>query len=348
MNDTPQGANRRSFLKGGALLGATALTAAAGGSKKALAQFRQAFGPIDRDAVTDGDVAMLKFLAAAELVEDDLWQQYCELAVNNRFYNFALQRIDPSLVRYVCDDRDDERSHAAFINSFLVAIGEDPVDLDPFRTLPSVDAQGAENRGRLTNLTNLSVDTSWFLRYRSADNPDFGAQFPQFVEITNQPTIPTGFVSARRAQELAHAAAFHFAAIEQGGSSLYCSLIPKASSLDVLRVLASIGPTEVYHFAAFHKSLEGMFGLKTSSGIEYPDLRQDRELSEAIFPEPARFLRDGLAHCSVIRPCETANAGAVAAATGLVQSGLFEGQSQQFFDAVAALAVAADSAERQV
>ncbi len=348
MNDTRQGANRRSFFKGGALLGATALTAAAGGSQKALAQFRKAFGPIDRDAVTDGDIAMLKFLAAAELVEDDLWQQYCELAVNNRFYNFALRRIDPSLVRYVCDDRDDERSHAAFINSFLVAIGEDPVDLDPFRTLPSVDAPGAENRGRLTNLTNLTVDTSWFLRYRSPENPDFGAQFPQFVEIRNQPTIPTGFASARRAQEIAHAAAFHFAAIEQGGGSLYCSLIPKASSLDTLRVLAAIGPTEIYHFAAFHKSLEGMFGLRTSTGIEYPNLRRDRDLSEAIFPEPARFFGEGFALCSVIRPCATANAGAVAAATGLAQSGLFDGQSAAFFDAVTALATAADAAERQV
>lgn len=347
MKETLFGAPRRAFLKGG-VLSAASLVAAAGGSRSALAQFRSAFGPIDRDAVTEGDVAMLKFLAAAELVEDDLWQQYCELAVDNPFYNFALRRIDPSLVRYICDDRDDERSHAAFINSFLVAIGEDPVDLDPFRTLSSVDARGAEDRGRLTNLTNLSVDTSWFLRYRSADNPDFGAQFSQFVEIKNQPTVPTGFVSSRRAQEAAHAAAFHFAAIEQGGSSLYCSLIPKASSLDVLRVLAAIGPTEVYHFAAFHKSLEGMFGLKTSSGIEYPDLRRDRELSEAIFPEPTRFLAGGLALCSVIRPCDTANAGAVAAATGLVQSGLFEGQSQKFFEAVTALAVAADSAERRI
>ena len=345
MQEAPQQTDRRAFLKRGAL-SAAVLTAAAGGSQTALAQFRQAFGPIDQDAVTEGDIAMLKFLAAAELVEDDLWQQYCELAVNNPFYNSALRRIDPSLVRYVCDDRDDERSHAAFINSFLVAIGEDPVDLDPFRTLPSVDAQGAEDRGRLTNLTNLSVDTSWFLRYRSPENPDFGAQFPQFVEITNQSTIPTGFVSARRAQEIAHAAAFHFAAIEQGGSSLYCSLIPKASSLEVLRVLAAIGPTEVYHFAAFHKSLEGLFGLRTSSGIEYPDLRSNRDLSEAIFPEPARFLDSGLALCSVIRPCETAQAGAVAAATGLAQSGLFEGQSQPFFDAVTALAAAADAAER--
>jgi hypothetical protein len=192
------------------------------------------------------------------------------------------------------------------------------------------------------------VDTSWYARYRSAENPDFGATFPQLVEIRDRPTIPTRSLPRAELQGIAHSAAFHFAAIEQGGSSLYCSLIPKATSLDVLRILAAIGPTEVYHFSAFHKSLEGLFALKTKDGLTFPDLRSDRDLSEAIFPEPTRFLRQGLALCSVIRPCNTENAGAVAAATGLVQSGLFAGQSQQFFDAVTALATAADAAQREL
>ena len=108
-----------------------------------MAKVARTFGPIDRDAVTPGDIAILKFLGAAELVEDDLWQQYCELAVGNPDYNKALQKIDRSLIRYICDDRDDERSHAALINSFLAAIGEEPINLDPFRTLPSVEAKGA-------------------------------------------------------------------------------------------------------------------------------------------------------------------------------------------------------------
>ncbi len=340
--------DRRAFLKGGAVLGAATLAAAAGGSRTALADVGRALGPIDRDAITPGDVAILKFLAAAELVEDDLWQQYCELAVANPSYNRALRRIDRSLIRYICDDRDDERSHAALINSFLVAIGEQPINLDPFRTLPSVDVEGAEDRGRLTNLTKLTVDTSWYLRYRSPDNPDFGAVFPQLVEISERPTIPTRSSPKSRVQGIAHSAAFHFAAIEQGGSSLYCSLIPKASSLDVVRILASIGPTEVYHFSAFHKSLEGLFGLDTHDGLTFPDLRRNRDLAEAIFPEPTRFLRSDLALCSVIRPCTTERAGAVATATGLVQSGLFAGQSRQFFDAVTALATAADAAERSL
>ena len=344
---SPRAHDRRTFLSGGAVLGAT-LAAAAAGSPAAMAKVAEAFGPIDRDAVTPGDIAILRFLAAAELLEDDLWQQYCELAVANPSYNKALRRIDRSLIRYVCDDRDDERSHAALINSFLAAIGEEPINLHPFRTLPSVDVPGAEDRGRLTNLTRLTVDTSWYTRYRSADNPDFGATFPQLVEIQNRPTIPTRSLSQAKMQGVAHSAAFHFAAIEQGGSSLYCSLIPKASSLDVLRILAAIGPTEVYHFSAFHKSLEGLFGLDTKDGLSFPNLRRNRELSEAIFPEPTRFLREDLALCSVIRPCRTENAGAVAAATGLAQSGLFAGQSQQFFDAVTALATAADAAQREV
>ncbi|MCU0647086.1 MAG: ferritin-like domain-containing protein [Gemmatimonadaceae bacterium] len=308
---------------------------------------------IDPRSVTAGDKAILRFLAAAELIEDDLWQQYAELANDNPEFNAALRRIDPALVRYVNDDRDDERSHAQLINAFLAAIGEAPVNLDAFRTLPSVDAQGAAREGRLTTLTNLTVDTSWYTRYRGAGNPDFDDAFAQIVTITNRPTVPTPDVSKRgQVQAAAHAAAFHFAAIEQGGGSLYASLMPKVTSLDVLRILASIGPTEVYHFAAFHKSLEGIFGLTAGDGLVVPDLRNNRALAEAIFPEPCRFLRNDFPLCSVIRPIGTAAAGAQAAATGLVQSGLFGqpgqpgGQSPAFFDAVVALAQAADAATR--
>lgn len=296
-------------------------------------------------SIPRGDIAVLKFLAAAELVEDDLWQQYCELAVNNAGFHEALDRIDPSLVRYICDDRDDERSHAAFLNGFLAAIGEEPINLDPFRTLPSVNAPGAEDRGRLTNLTNLTVDTSWYNRYRSAENPDFGAQPGQIVEIVNRPTIPTSNALGSGAlQTIAHSASFHFAAIEQGGGSLYTNLLNRVRSPQAIRILASIGPTEIYHFASFHKSLEGLFGWDSGDGLRFPNLKDDPDRSQAIFPEPTRFFAPNLPLVSVIRPANTANAGAVAAATGLVQSGLFQGQSQAFFDAVVALATAADQA----
>jgi len=333
------GQTRRQFLRAAA---ATAGGASLTGLLPALAQAQGGM------QVTAGDLAILRFLAAAELIEDDLWQQYTELAQGNAAFNAALRSIDPSLIRYIADDRDDERSHANLINGFLTSIGQQPVNLDAFRTLPSSKAQGAQQVGRLTSLANLTVDTSWYLRYRSAGNPDFGDSFGQVVEIVNRPTVPVAdAIDANAVQGIAHSAAFHFAAIEQGGSSLYNALLSKVSSPAVLAILAAIGPTEVYHFATFHKSLEGLYG-GTFNGVTFPDLKGNPDVAQATFPEPCRFLSADLPLCSVIRPRSIENAGAVAAATGLVKSGLFTGQSQAFFDAVVALATAADSAQRSI
>lgn len=305
-----------------------------------------AYATTNSSSVTDGDIAILKFLAAAELVETDLWQQYCELAVNNPGFRRALRKIDPALVQYICDDRDDERSHANLINGFLTSIGQQPVNLDAFRTLEPSRAEGAEDKDRLTNLKKLTVDTSWYYRYRSHENPDFGATFPQIATIKNHATIPTDF--NQNDDDLfgtAQAAAFHFATIEQGGSSLYLSLIPKVTNIDVLRILSSIGPVEVYHFATFHTSLENIVKLNRP-GLSFPDLRDNPALSQRVMPEPCDFLQEGLPECSVIRPGTTAKGGAVATATGLVQQGLFTGQSTAFLNAVVALATAADNATR--
>ena len=337
--------SRRSFLKGAtAAIGATALVAPYIFTRSARAQtVESSFS----GSLTAGDVAILKFLAAAELVEDDLWQQYAELAVNNKRFNAYLKLIDPSLVRYVTDDRDDERSHALFINAFLQSVGEEPVNLDAFRTIPSPTVDGAVQRGRLTNLKELTVDTSWYNRYRSPANLDFGDTFPQLLNITNQPTIPTS--NREKGGDVLNAAlsaAFHFAAIEQGGSSLYLSLLTKVTNVDVLQILGAIGPVEVYHFSAFHKSLERLFAYNNRRGPNFPNLRKQTNLAQAIFPEPCKFLGANFPLCSVIRPSSTGKAGTVAAATGLVQSGLFKGQPQAFLDAVVALATAADAAVR--
>ena len=101
------------------------------------------------------------------------------------------------------------------------------------------------------------------MRYRSGLNPDFGATFPQAVVITNEPAIPLDdkdtpprqqqpnppvVAKARRMQAIANTAGFHFAYIEQGGSSLYSTLALKASSLEVLRIVVSIGGVETNHF----------------------------------------------------------------------------------------------------
>ncbi len=226
-----------------------------------------------------------------------------------------------------------ECSHANLINTFLASIGEQSVNLDPFRTLPSSSAAGAQQIGRLTNLMNLTVDTSYYNRYRSAGNPDFGDTFPQVVNITNRPTIPfSDDVSAREMQVIAQTAAFHFAAIEQGGSSLYNSLSAKVTNLDVLAILSSIGPTEVYHFAVFQTALEGISAIRSGDGLEFPDIRNDPTRG-ALMPKPCKFLNVNFPVCSVIRPFNTVNAGAVAAATGLARSGLFAGQSQTFINA---------------
>jgi hypothetical protein len=296
---------------------------------------------------TPSDIAVLKFLAAAEFVEEDLWGQYCELATNNSGYRDALRRIDVSLPAYICQDHNDERSHAALINAYLQSIGETPINLDGFRTIMPPKVHGIEQKGRLTNLTNLKVDTSWYNRYRGLENPDLDGKPAQIVTIAEKPTIPLSDKMSKDDYQLAaHAAAFHFCAIEQGGSSLYVNLIPRVTSMDTLTILTGIGPTEVMHFGVFQTALEGIFGLR-GNGLDFPNLRANRELAEKVMPSPTPFLKRGFPACSVIRPGSKANVGPLAAATGLAKSGLFEGQGKAFFDAVVGLATAADEAVRK-
>jgi hypothetical protein len=346
--DTKQAADstvsRRTFIADGALAAAAIGAVTVGGAAAtALAQP----GSGGAGGIPAGDIAILQFLAAAELVEDDLWQQYCELATSNPGFRAALERIDPAMVAYICQDRDDERSHAMLINGFLQSIGAGVINLDAFRRLPSSVAPGAARVGRLTNLSQLTVDTSWYLRYRGEGNPDFGDTFPQIVTINNRPTIPLSRnLSDREFDIIAQSAAFHFAAIEQGGSSLYTYLSQRVSSPEAKSITASIGPTEVYHFAVFQTALEGIRGLDGGNGLVFPDFQNNaqlRSMAQNLMPRPCRFLSPNLPLCSVIRPSLRQNSGAVAAATGLVQSGLFRGQSATFFNAVVALATAADA-----
>jgi hypothetical protein len=225
-----QAVGRRSFLKSMGVAGAVAVPGSALLASQAKAASR---------AITGGDVAILRFLAAAELIEADQWQQYDELGgVNggNPAYMAALTNIDGDMPTYVHLNNNDEQSHAAFLNAYLKSKGAEPVNLDAFRTLPSSKATGAKQIGRLTSLTALDVDTSWYTRYRSGHNPDFGAHFPQAFTIRKQPAIPISdadtppnmdaplpptTAAQSRMQVIACTAAFHFGYIEQGGSSLY-------------------------------------------------------------------------------------------------------------------------------
>src|SRR5713226_8513990 len=183
--------NRRMFVKSG--LSAAGAATVGGGL---LATSSSAFaknGPEEHSgSLTKGDAAILRFLAAAEILETDLWRQYNELGgiqdsevpggSGNSVYTAALAVLDEDMDQYIHDNTEDELTHEVFINAYLASNGADTVNLDQFRTLPSSKASGAQQIGRLTNLMQLTVDTSWWTRYRSrTKNPDFGDTFPQAV-----------------------------------------------------------------------------------------------------------------------------------------------------------------------
>jgi Ferritin-like domain len=347
---------RRSFLHGvgaaGAVLPAGRLLAQDDNSNKKLSK---------------GDAAILKFLAAAEIIESDLWQQYNELGGangGNPSYIQALRNLDNDMPQYITDNTDDELSHAAFLNAYLTSKGEQPVSLEAFRRLPSSKATGARNIRRLTNLMRLDVDTRWWTRYRSMQNPDLGATFPQAVNIQNQPAIPlddtdtppSGALTAKqtqRIQAIANTASFHFAFIEQGGSSLYSTLCLQVSDVEVLRIVVSIGGVEVDHFSLWHDKAGNAVSAPLApltdpeTGVTFPVFPQSEDLQpNKILPEPCAFLRPELGPCSVIRPTSTQNSGAVAAVNAFAGDLLFQGQQQDFFEALMDLATAADAAKR--
>jgi hypothetical protein len=350
--------NRRSFLLKSAAVGVGVI----GASGVLAAPSRASAG----QGLTKGDVAILQFLAAAELLEADLWHQYNELAgiqdgevpggSGNRAYTKALAVLDPDIDQYIHDNADDEQSHANFINAYLAAHGADPINLDKFRTLPSSKATGARQIGRLTNLMRLTIDTSWWTRYRSeSKNPDLGDTLPQAVPglaVGQHPAIPRSdddLTPRKHLQAIANTAAFHFGSIEQGGTSLYASLAQRVTSPEVLRILLSIGPTETMHFQTWQDKAGNAPPLTDpTTGLTFPDLNAGGALlkTNRIMPEPTVFLDRKFPICSIIRPTQT-NGAALGAAQGLTASGLFSGQSPEFFAAVKALAQAADAAERQ-
>src|SRR5581483_10739763 len=136
-----------------------------------------------KGSLSQGDAAILRFLAAAEILETDLWQQYNELCgiqdgevrggSGNQACTKALSVLDSDMAQYVHDNTEDEFTHFTFINAYLKSRGAAPVNLAQFRTLPGSSATGAANTKRLTNLMELSVDTTWFTRYRARhQNPD--------------------------------------------------------------------------------------------------------------------------------------------------------------------------------
>jgi len=360
--------SRRSLLlKGLAVGGAGALGAGL------LTNGVPAFAKERSSGITRGDVAILRFLAAIEILETDLWQQYNELGgipdsevpggTASAPYVNALQQLDGDMSQYIHDNTEDEISHFTFINAFLASIGADSVNLDHFRNIPSSKATGARQIGRLTNLMELTVDTSWWTRYRSRNkNPDFGDTFPQAIPGLSKgrfPAIPRNdgdLAPADHIQAIANTAGFHFGFIEQGGSSLYPTLAQGVTNLEVLRVLLSIGPVETAHFQTWHdKAGNAKILTDPTNGLVFPDLNNppfggEDFQTNLIMPEPTIFLSRDLPAVSIIRPTRQGvggTGGAVATVKAWTADGLFINQRDpEFFAVLSELAVQADEARR--
>src|SRR5437867_1551662 len=325
--------------------------------------------------LTAGDAALLRFPAALELLEADFWIQYNELGgvqdsevpggTGNEAYTEAIEVLDEDMPIYIHDNTDDEITHHRFLNAYLVSKGAAPANLGGFRTLMGSTATGV-NRSRvgkrLTNLTQLTLDTSWWTRYRDDRfNPDLDPNhvFPQAVpslhhgQHTAIPRTDNDLNNPKFVQAMANTAAFHFPTIEQGGNSLYPSMAQRATSVEVLRILISIGPTETMHFQTWSDKagnappLTNVIDPVTGVSVTFPDLSDGGELLQKnlIMPEPCPFLSRRFPRCSIIRPTKTEGV-AVGALTFLTNMGLFIGQSPAFFAYMTNLAQQADAAQR--
>jgi hypothetical protein len=369
---------RRAFLQRAGLAGAAALPAAAAATSVANAAAGRSL--LASSQPTRGDFAILRFLCAAEIIESDLWEQYAGFGGRasagrphdgqNNFYVTALENLDSDMPQYISDNTDDEESHQAFINGYLMSKGQKPVSLEAFRSIQPSGATGGGSRKRLTNLKGLNVDTSWYLRYRAGTNPDFGAVFGQAVTIKHQPVIPVSDSETppgdtesappipadpaqQRMQAIANSAGFHFAMIEQGGSSLYTTMALRVTSVEVLRIVVAVGGVETNHFSLWHDKagnavsdpLAGVTDPITKTTFPNVNTGSEATQTNLILPEPCEFI-PGLPACSVVRPTIDRLGGARAAVAALTKDGLFDGQTHAFFDHINRLAREADAAER--
>src|SRR5229473_3397078 len=300
--------SRRSFLRKGLVAGgAGTIGAALVANGLALPAFAEERGR-DKERSGDlaqGDVAILRFAAAIEILETDLWRQYNELGgiqdsevpggSGSAPYINGLLQLDGDMSQYIHDNTEDEISHFTFLNAYLASKGAEPVNLEKFRTL----------------------------------KPDFGDSFPPAIPglLKGQfPAIPRSDADlspANHIQAIANTAGFHFGFIEQGGSSLYPTLAQGATNLEVLRVLLSIGPVETSHFQTWHDKAGNAPALTDpTNGLVFPDLNKapfggEDFQTNLIMPEPTIFLSQSFPVCSIIRPTATQGAamGAVNALT---------------------------------
>jgi len=357
--ESGKGLSRRAFIASGVAVGVGAGLGPLGGAVSALADKPSS------SKLSKGDAAILRFLAAAEILETDFWQQYNELGgiqdtevpggSGSKTYTEALEVLDEDMPQYIHDNTEDEFTHFTFLNAYLESRGAEAVDLEEFAELPSSKATGAQQIGRLTNLMELTVDTSWWTRYRShTKNPDLGNSFAQAVPDLakgEHPAIPRSDKDLKpkdHIQAIANTAGFHFATIEQGGTSLYPALAQRTRDAEALRVVLSIGPTEAMHFQTWQDKAGNAPAITDpETGLEFPNLKEssDEELkANLIMPEPCPFLRRSLPIVSIVRPTNTEGI-AMGVVEFLTAMGLFKGQSKGFFDALKQLASEADAAK---
>lgn len=362
--------NRRTFLKKGAEISAAGAGLALLPTSHLFAQLEDRSG----GSLSQGDAALLRFAAAAEILEADFWLQYNELAgiqdnivrggSGNPKYTQALSNLDDDFPQYIHDNTADEITHADFLTAYLVSKGARPVNLDKYRTLAGSKATGSSGKPRLTNLMQLTIDSSWYTRYRNDNqNPDLDPNFvfPQAVpdlnngQFTAIPRTDDDLDPSDHLQAIANTAAFHMPTIEQGGNSLYPSMAQRASSTEVLRILISIGPAETMHFQTWSDIAADVVSppfaplTDPTNGLTFPDLDdldQRAVQPNRIMPQPCPFISKKLPRCSIIRP--TMSEGiSMRVVTFLTDMGLFIGQSPEFFNVLNGLARDADSAQRQ-
>ncbi len=361
--------SRRWFLGKSLAIGAGTIGAGVLAGASATSEILRPLPTPRTRGLTTGDAALLRFAAAAEILEADFWIQYNELGgvqddevpggTGNEAYTGAIEVLDEDMPIYIHDNTDDEITHHTFLNAYLESKGAAPVDLEPFRTLPGSTASGTSGILRLTNLMQLTVDTSWWTRYRIDNhNPDLDPNFtfPQAVptlgvnQHTAIPRTDADTTDSNFLQAIANTAAFHFATIEQGGNSLYPAMALRATHTEVLRILISIGPTETMHFQTWSDKAGNAPPLTavdpvTGVSVTFPDLQVDDETlnKSLIMPEPCPFLDPSLPICSIIRPTNTEGI-AMGTLQFLTDMGLFIGQSQAFFGLMTQLARDADHA----
>src|SRR5258706_2163493 len=382
--------NRRSFLKSGMVAGAATI----GATMLPASPIAFAAEDDDHAPITKGDIAILTFLSALEQVEADLWIQYAELGgatnqgnspIDLSFtgglapaYITGLMVLDGDMPQYISDNTDDEISHHRFLNNYLASKGARTIDLTEFAILPPSQVSGVPPHGRLTNLKQLTVDTSWWTRLRSdSGNPDFGGTFEQAVPDLakgQHPAIPlndgdlaldSGGNITNHLQAIANTAGFHFAFIEQGGSSLYPALAQKVSNLEVLRILLSIGGSEIAHFQTWQDKAGNATNI-TDGDLTFPNLNSavdpntgatgasvaDEFQTNLIMPEPTLFLNEKLGPVSIIRPTSTKQGGAVASVQSFVDDGLFldpaTNKNTGIVQVLLGLAEEADAARRRL